>query len=332
MKLKISTLQIIIIFTISAIAILLTQETLLLSGSSDTVVYFEFNQYKCYGTGFSEGNYWNKPYEFFYDILSIFYCSDTYKNYVSVSYLYFFWTFFIFITIFYKKYGFLETFIFIIIFFLAINPNHLVSQGRQLGSFFLFFSGLLLIGNSRKFQYLFFLASFLSHNNMMIFSVGVYIINNLKLIFNFAIRNFLKLNFLLIIFLFLLIISSLPVKEILGYIIKNGIYIFNLYGDLGFSDRLVGSFSKYLFFVQVFTISFILFLRVRSEVINYMAVYTYIVFFMTVTAMIYKFNFDMMIFRLLYPVKYVFTPLCFVYFYRKIMGKNVQYSLDVHVP
>ncbi len=157
---------------------------------------------------------------------------------------------------------------------------------------------------------------------MMIFSVGVYIINNLKLIFNFAIRNFLKLNFLLIIFLFLLIISSLPVKEILGYIIKNGIYIFNLYGDLGFSDRLVGSFSKYLFFVQVFTISFILFLRVRSEVINYMAVYTYIVFFMTVTAMTYKFNFDMMIFRLLYPVKYVFTPLCFVYFYRKIMGKK----------
>ena len=74
--------------------------------------------------------------------------------------------------------------------------------------------------------------------------------------------------------------------------------------------------------MQVFTISFILFLRVRSEVINYMAVYTYIVFFMTVTAMTYKFNFDMMIFRLLYPVKYVFTPLCFVYFYRKIMGKK----------
>ena len=115
MKLKISSLQIIVILTITFVAILLLQETLLFGNSSDTHVYFEFNQYKCYGTGFTK-EYWNKPYEFFYDLLSLFYCADTYKNYVTV-FLIFFWTLFIFTIIFYKKFGFFETIIFIIIFF-----------------------------------------------------------------------------------------------------------------------------------------------------------------------------------------------------------------------
>ena len=73
MKLKINYIQIIVLFIITVIAMMLLQETLILSRSSDTSIYFEFNQYKCYGKGFSNGNYWNKTYEFFYDILSIFY-------------------------------------------------------------------------------------------------------------------------------------------------------------------------------------------------------------------------------------------------------------------
>ncbi len=108
MNLKISHLQIIVLYTITVIAILFVQETLITGKSSDTTVYFEFNQYKCYGTGFSEGKYWNKPYEFFYDILSIFYCSDTYKNYVSVSYLYFFGHFLYLLQFFIKNMDFLR--------------------------------------------------------------------------------------------------------------------------------------------------------------------------------------------------------------------------------
>ena len=250
MKLKITTLQIIIIFTISAIAILSIQETLLFSRSSDTLVYFEFNKYKCYGTGFSEGNYWNKPYEFFYDILSIFYCSDTYENYVSVSYVYFFWTFFIFITIFYKKYGFLETIIFIIIFFLAINPNHLVSQGRQLGSFFLFFSFLLLKNKNIGISMMLLLFSFFAHNNTFIFSFAIYIMINLnkisKIIF---VLNF-KHKLLLSLLIFSILAYSLY-SDFLIYIIRNGVYIFDLYGNLVFKDRLISSFAKYLFVVML---------------------------------------------------------------------------------
>ena len=116
MKLKINYIQIIVLFIITVIAILLKQETLSFAISSDTTVYFEFNQHKCSKTGLTKP-YWNKSYELFYDFLRIFYCADTYKNYVTASYLYFFWTLFIFIIIFYKKFGFFETIIFIIIFF-----------------------------------------------------------------------------------------------------------------------------------------------------------------------------------------------------------------------
>lgn len=320
MKLKISTLQIIVILTITVGAILLLQETLLFGRSSDTHVYFEFNQYKCYGTGFTK-EYWNKPYEFFYDILSLFYCAETYKNYVTVSFLYFFWTLFIFTIIFYKKFGFFETIIFIIIFFLAINPNHLVSQGRQIGSFFLFFSFLLLKNSNMRISLILLLFSFLAHNNTFIFSLAIYIFMNLKKMFEIIIFLYFKYKFLLSILIFLILTFSLY-SNFFDYIIKNGIYIFDVYGNLVFKDRLVGSFAKYLFFVQVFTIFYILLFKVKSDLINYMACYTFVLIFLSLLSMIYKFNFDMMLFRLLYPVKYVFTPICFMYAYRKIVGKK----------
>ena len=204
MKLKINYIQIIVLFIITVIAIMLLQETLILSRSSDTVIYFEFNQYKCYGKGFSNGNYWNKTYEFFYDLLSIFYCADSYESFVPVAYLYFFWTFFIFITIFNKKFGFFETIIFIIIFFLAINPNHLVSQGRQLGSFFLFFSFLLLKNNNPRISLMLLLFSFLAHNNTFIFSFAIYIFMNLKKILKNIL--FLRLEYKLLLSLLSLLI------------------------------------------------------------------------------------------------------------------------------
>ena len=322
MKLKISILQIIIIFTISAIAILSTQETLLLGRSSDTFVYFEFNKYKCYGEGFSNGNYWNKPYEFFYDILSIFYCTDSYENFVPVAYLYFFWTFFIFVTIFNKKFGFFETIIFIIIFFLAINPNHLVSQGRQIGSFFLFFSFLLLKNNNPRISLMLLLFSFLAHNNTFIFSFAIYIFMNLKTIFRIIFLLSFKYKLLLSILIFFFILAFSLYSNFLDYIIRNGIYIFNAYGNLVFKDRLISSFVKYLFFAQVFSIFYIFFLKVKSETINYMAYYAFILIFLSLASMFFKFNFDMMIFRLLYPVKYVFIPICFMYTYRKMIGKK----------
>ena len=321
MKLKISILQIIIIFTISAIAILSIKETLIFGLSNDTLIYFEFNQYKCYGKGFSEGRYWNKPYEFFYDILSIFYCSGTYKNYVSVSYLYFFWTFFIFITIFNKKFGFFETIIFIIIFFLAINPNHLVSQGRQIGSFLLFFSFLLLKNNNTRISLMLLLFSFLAHNNTFIFSFAIYIFMNLKKIFQIIFSLRFKYKLLLSLLIFLILAFSLN-SNFFNYIIKNGIYMFNAYGNLVFKDRLISSFAKYLFFAQVFSISYIYLLKVKSETVNYIANYSFILIFLSLASMIFKFSFDMMIFRLLYPVKYVFIPICFMYTYRKIIGKK----------
>lgn len=321
MKLKISHLQIIVLYAITVIAILFVQETLIFSRSSDTTVYFEFNKYKCYGEGFSRSNYWNKPYEFFYDILSILYCSDTYENYVSVSYVYFFWTFFIFIIIFNKKFGFLETIIFIIIFFLAINPNHLVSQGRQIGSFLLFFSFLLLKNNNTRISLMLLLFSFLAHNNTFIFSFAIYIFMNLKKIFQIIFSLRFKYKLLLSLLIFLILAFSLN-SNFFNYIIKNGIYMFNAYGNLVFKDRLISSFAKYLFFAQVFSICYIFLLKVKSETINYIANYSFILIFLSLSSMIFKFNFDMMIFRLLYPVKYVFIPICFMYTYRKIIGKK----------
>lgn len=321
MKLNISSLNIIILFFITIILILLTQETLLLGRSSDTFIYFEFNQYKCYGKGFSNDIYWNKPYEFFYDILSIFYCSDTYANYVTVSYLYFFWTFFIFIIIFNIKFGFIESFIFIIIFFLAINPNHLVSQGRQLGGFFLFFSFLLLKNQNLRISLILLLFSFFAHNNTFIFSFAIYVFMNLKKIFDIIFSLSFKLKLLLGLLIFLILTFSLN-SNFLNYIIKNGIYMFNAFGNLVFKDRLISSFAKYLFFAQLFSISYIYLLKVKSETVNYIANYSFILIFLSLASMIFKFNFDMMIFRLLYPVKYVFIPICFMYTYRKIIGKK----------
>lgn len=321
MKLNISSLNIIILFFITIISISLTQETLLLGRSSDTFIYFEFNQYKCYGKGFSNDYYWNKPYEYFYDLLSIFYCSDSYENFVLTAYLYFFWTFFIFITIFNKKFGFFETIIFIIIFFLAINPNHLVAQGRQIGSFFLFFSFLLMKNNNPRTSLVLLLFSFLAHNNTFIFSFAIYIFMNLKIIFRTIFSLRFKYKLLLSLLIFLILVFSLY-SNFFNYIIKNGIYIFNAYGNLVFKDRLISSFAKYLFFAQVFSIFYIFILKVKSETVNYIANYAFILIFLSLASMIFKFNFDMMIFRLLYPVKYVFIPICFMYTYRKIIGKK----------
>lgn len=321
MNLKISHLQIIVLYTITVIAILFVQETLITAKSSDTTVYFEFNKYKCYGEGFSEGNYWNKPYEFFYDILSIFYCSDTYENYVSVSYLYFFWTFFIFIIIFYKKYGFLETIIFIIIFFLAINPNHLVSQGRQLGSFFLFFSFLLLKNKNLGISMMLLLFSFFAHNNTFIFSFAIYIMINLNKISKIIFVLCFKHKLLLSLLIFSILAFSLN-SDFLNYIFRNGVYIFDRYGNLVFKDRLISSFAKYLFVAQIFSIFYIFILKVKSGTIYYIANYSFILIFLSLLSIIFKYNFDMMIFRLLYPVKYVFVPICFMYTYRKIIGKK----------
>ena len=171
--------------------------------------------------------------------------------------------------------------------------------------------------------------SFLAHNNAFIFLLAVFIFMHLKNIFNILyIKKFkFKLITLLTILIGVFLVVSLIIsKDYLSYIIKNGVYLFNIKGPvsghLGFSFSLISSFSKYLFFVQLFTLSFIIFLKVKSDLINYMALYTYLVFFMVIMSMIFHLNFDMMIFRLLYVVKYVFVPLCFVYFFRKIIGKK----------
>ena len=144
---------------------------------------------------------------------------------------------------------------------------------------------------------------------------------NLKKMFEFIIFLYLKYKLLLSISIFLILTFSLY-SNFFNYIIKNGIYIFDVYGNLVFKDRLVGSFAKYLFIVQVFTIFYILLFKVKSELINYMAYYTFVLILLSLLSMIYKFNFDMMLFRLLYPVKYVFMPICFMYAYRKIFGKK----------
>ena len=325
MKLNVWHLKIITITIFTFIAIILMQENLIFSLSSDTTVYYQFNQYLCTGKGFTDGNYWNKPTEVYYELLSFFYCADTYKNFIINSYYYFFLFFFIFIIILLKKFSFIETLIFIIIFFLAINPNHLISQGRQMGSLFLFFSAFLLAKNNRKTSYLLFIISFLLHNNVFIFLIGIYMLANLKNLINFTFNILLKNKKFLITLITILIILIFKTSYI-SYIFKNGIYIFNLIGPtsghFGFSFSLISSFSKYLFFVQLFTLSFILFLNVKSELITYMAIYTYLIFFMILASMIFHLNFDMMIFRLLYVVKYIFVPLCFVYSYRKIIGKK----------
>lgn len=322
MKLKISHFQILILYSITFYAILLTQEALHVpypdDDTSDTIVYFEFNKYKC-GGSFITMEYWNKPYEFFYDIFAKFYCADKIEDFVKYVYLYFFWTFFIFITICYKKFGFIETIIFIIIFFLAINPNHLVAQGRQIASLFLFISALFMKNNNIRTSLILLLFSFFLHNNMFIFSLAIYSIMNLKKIFRFMILIFTKYYFSIGLFAFLIIGYY---SNFFNYLFINGSYIFDAYGNFVFKNRLILSFAKYLFFVQVFSISYILFLKVKSDINNFMACYTYVLFLIILVSMSFKLNFDMMIFRLLIGIKYIFIPICFMFIYRKIIGKK----------
>ena len=165
------------------------------------------------------------------------------------------------------------------------------------------------------------LSSFLAHNNTFIFSFAIYIFMNLKkitkIIFSLSFKHKLLLSFLIS-----LILAFSLYSNFLEYIIRNGVYIFDLYGNLVFKDRLISSFAKYLFFAQVFSICYIFLLKVKSEIINYIANYSFILIFLCLTSIIFKYNFDMMIFRLLYPVKYVFIPICFMYTYRKIIGKK----------
>ena len=165
------------------------------------------------------------------------------------------------------------------------------------------------------------LLSFLAHNNTFIFSLAIYIFMNLKKIFKIMILLSIRYKLLSILFIFS-ILAFVLYSNFFNYLIINGIHLFDAHGNLVFKDRLVSSFVKYLFFVQVFSILCILLLKVKSEIINYMAYYAFILIFLSLLSMIFKFNFDMLLFRLLFIVKYVFTPICFMYTYRLIIGKK----------
>ena len=313
MKFNIYYLHSIIVIIISFIAILLKSQTLSFDLSRDTENYYQFHKYLCYG-----GDYpvWSKSYEFYYNIFSFFYCAVSYEDFVIKSFYSYFFIFIIFIFLFLKKFGLIDTIIFIIFFFIALNPNHAVAQLRQMSSILIFTSAIFFIRNHKKKFYALFLLSFIIHNNTTIFLLITYIILNLKKLLNFFSKNIYRNFFFFLIFI--LFFFAL-LHDFIIYIIINGVYhFFNhiFYEDFNFN------FLKYLIFVQLFTFSYIFLLKIRSEIIKFMALYSSIVFAFIIINIMTGFGSNMLIFRLLYIVKYIFVPICFVYFFRKIVGKK----------
>lgn len=319
MKIKIFYLQSIIITIIIISGIIIKSKALHHGYSIDTSTYFAYHKYKCFGEPLT----WQRYYEFFFDIFSLLTCENEYENFVTKVYYSSFFAFFFFNLVLLKKFGFNETVIFIIIFFLAINPNHMVSQSRQMMGMFLFFSGILLIKNNKKTSFLSFLMSFLTHNNSFIFLMAIYLILKAKSFFNFIFKIYLKNKIIFNTSIFIIIISLIN-SRFLNEIYIRGIYLFDTHGSLGFFDKSISSFSKYIFFAQIFTAFYMIGFKVKSDLINFIAAYSNIVFFLIFFTPLLKINFDITLFRLIYVVKYIFIPFCFIFIYMKIIGKKIN--------